>query len=220
MTLRLLYSAVTGQWDAAMKGIYAPMARASSAAIRDAGDLVKREGRGAIASAGFAQNWQTARSVNIPPPKTPSVDAAAWIFHKIPYAGVFEHGATIPGSPLLWIPLSGTPAKIGSQRMTPRNYIASIGPLQIVRPPGRAPLLVGFIQGGVRGTGKITVAKLRRGTRAQRLPGKHPGLVSVPIFVGVETVTLHKRFDLVPIFERARQGLGQSYLTHIAQENG
>jgi hypothetical protein len=220
MTLRLLFQAATGQWDAAMKGIYAPIARASSAAIRDAGNQVKTEGRAAIASAGFGSKWQNALRVNIYPPATPSVDAAAWIFHKIPYAGVFEHGATIPGSPLLWIPLSTTPAKIGSQSMSVRNYLAMIGPLQIIRPPGRPPMMVGFIQGGVRGTGKISVSKLRQGTQARRQPGKHPGLVSVPLFVGVPAVSLHKRFDLAPIFERARQGLGKSYLTHIEQENG
>ncbi len=219
MTLRLVYQAVTGQWEKAMKDLYAPMARASSAAIRDAGNQVKTEGRAAIAAGGFGTKWTNALRVNIYPPATPSVDAAAWIFHKIPYAGVFEEGATIPGNPLLWIPLSGTPAKIGGMRMTVRNYIAQIGPLQIVRPPGRAPMMVGFIQGGIRGTGKITVAKLRQGTQAHRRPGRHPGLVSVPLFVGVPAVTLQKRFDLAPIFTRARQGLGRSYLTHIEQEN-
>lgn len=217
--MRLRYSAVAGQWDAAMKGTYALIARAASGAIRDAGDQVKREGRAAIGAAGFSRKWQNALRVNIYPPRTPSVDAAAWIYHKIPYAGVFEEGATIPGRPYLWIPLSGTPAKIGSLRMTPQHYIAQIGPLQYVARPGKAPLLVGFIQGGVRGAGKVTARKLRQGTQARRQPGKHAGLVSVPIFVGVPSVTLKPRFNMAPVYERARQGLGRSYEAHIKEEN-
>ena len=34
----------------------------------------------------------------------PSLQAKAIIFHKYGIAGVFEHGATIQGKPMLWIP--------------------------------------------------------------------------------------------------------------------
>jgi hypothetical protein len=32
-------------------------------------------------------------------------DPAALIFHRIPFAGVFERGITISGRPLLWLPI-------------------------------------------------------------------------------------------------------------------
>jgi hypothetical protein len=34
----------------------------------------------------------------------PSLQAKAIIFHKYGIAGVFEHGATLQGKPMLWIP--------------------------------------------------------------------------------------------------------------------
>ena len=41
----------------------------------------------------------------------PSLQAKAIIFHKMGIAGVFEHGATISGKPLLWIPTTpGAPS--------------------------------------------------------------------------------------------------------------
>jgi hypothetical protein len=36
--------------------------------------------------------------------KTAGGEPSAIIFHKFGFAGVFEHGATIAGKPLLWIP--------------------------------------------------------------------------------------------------------------------
>jgi hypothetical protein len=65
-----------------------PIARAATAAIREAGEIAKRDGRASIAAAGFSRKWQNALRVNFYPPQGDSMRPAAFIFHKIRYAGV------------------------------------------------------------------------------------------------------------------------------------
>ena len=84
-----------------------------------------------------------------------SINAAAHVYHRIPYAWVHEEGATIHGQPLLWLPLSHAPDKIGRFRMTPRRYP---GPLQFVRRAGKPPLLVAKL-GLSRGRAKKGMAR-------------------------------------------------------------
>jgi Family of unknown function (DUF6441) len=74
---------------------------AAIAAVREtAADAVK-EGRSNIAGAGkFGPKWQQGLQYRMKKDGEPS----AIIFHKFGFAGVFEHGATIQGKPLLWIP--------------------------------------------------------------------------------------------------------------------
>jgi hypothetical protein len=220
--LNLIWAATTGQWSAAMQAMQYPIASAMTAGMRQVVDVVKVEGRARIAAAGFGKKWQNALQTKVYPKVGVSMDPAGWIYHKIPYAGVFEDGAKIAGSPYLWIPLSGVPAKIGAKRMTPANFIALIGPLQIVRPPGRAPLLVGFMQAASNSIGKVTIGKLRSGSalgrlgvRSRRSATGGGGIVTVPIFVGVTAVNLHARFNLRPVFRAAGDGLAGAYLRNL-----
>ena len=58
------------------------------------------EGRSNIASAGqFGDRWQQGLQYKMQGGAEPSA-----IIFTVGYAGVFEHGATISGKPLLWIP--------------------------------------------------------------------------------------------------------------------
>jgi len=85
--LRLVYSAVKGEWAEAMRQKYLPVAMAATQAVGDVALQVKTQGRSAIAAAGFSRRWQNALRVNVYPEKgRVSVDAAAFIYHKIPYA--------------------------------------------------------------------------------------------------------------------------------------
>lgn len=91
------------------------VATASVAALREAADDAVEEGRSDIAGAGrFGPSWQQGlkrRIVDATEGGEPSLQARAIIFHKFGFAGVFEHGATIQGKPLLWIPTQeGGPA--------------------------------------------------------------------------------------------------------------
>ena len=85
--------------DVIAREVQKPIAKAATAAMKDAGDVAKRTGRSSIASAGFSRKWQNALRVNIYPAQGDSMRPAAFIFHKIRYAGVFEEGAVISGQP-------------------------------------------------------------------------------------------------------------------------
>src|SRR5690242_11406255 len=141
MTLRFrLTDAAKGFVDAVSRELRKPIARAATAAIREAGQIAKRNGRSSIAAAGFSRKWQNALRVNVYPPQGESLRPAAFIFHKIKYAGAFEEGAVIAGKPLLWLPLGNVPVRRG-RPMTPSQYARSVGPLVSVQRPGSPPLL-------------------------------------------------------------------------------
>ncbi|TIV93594.1 MAG: hypothetical protein E5V74_24880, partial [Mesorhizobium sp.] len=100
---RFRYSYQQGEFAAAMAAIKDPVGAAGTAAITEAGNLAKAAGRRDIAAAGFSVRWQNALRLNIYPKGRASIDAAALIFHKIPYAGVFENDTLISGKPNLWL---------------------------------------------------------------------------------------------------------------------
>ncbi|RWQ54336.1 DUF6441 family protein [Mesorhizobium sp.] len=210
---RFRYDAKPGEFFAAMASIKDPIAAASTAAITEAGDIVKREGRQDIAAAGFSKRWQNALRVNVYPKRKQSMNAAALIYHKIQYAGVFEEGATITGKPRLWLPLPSAPKRVGRQKMTPALYIKSIGPLVSIERPGKPPLLAGKIATNRRGQAKgnqskVTLSALRRGSA-----GKASTLV--PLFVGIDRVNIRDRLSIRQITERAAARLGELYLKNL-----
>lgn len=207
--LRLIYAAVKGDFEKAILKMRQPIMVAAMGAMRECGETVKKDGRANIAAAGFSKKWQNAFRVNVYPTRGASLDPAVFAYHKIPYAGVFEHGAQIKGNPLLWLPLDNTPAKIGGKRFTPATYIAQIGPLRAARSKRGTPLLLGKIRGGVRGPGKITVAKLRAGQSGGAR------VQWVPLFVGVPLVNIRRHFDLAGVFKKASAQIPADYFKHL-----
>ncbi|RWF52049.1 MAG: hypothetical protein EOS50_26075 [Mesorhizobium sp.] len=207
---RFRYERKAGEFAAAMAAMKDPIAFAGTAAISEAGDIVKRQGRQDIAAAGFSRRWQNALRVNVYPRRKPSMNAAALIYHNIQYAGVFEEGATITGKPRLWLPLPSAPKRVGRQRMTPALYIKTIGPLVSIERPGKPPLLAGKIATNRRGskTGKVSLSALKRG-------GAGAPSTLVPLFVGIDRVNIRDRFSIREITERAAARLGDLYLKHL-----
>ena len=211
MAARFRFDAKKGEFARAMVQIADPIAYAGTSAIIEAGDIVKREGRSDIASAGFSKRWQNTLRVDVYPKRGASMNAAAFIWHKIPYAGVFEDGDTISGKPLLWLPLKSTPQRIGRSKMTPAGYIKSIGPLVPINRPGKPPLLAGQIAINRRGQttpGKVTLSALRRGNsgKASRL---------VPLFIGIPKAKMPDKFSIREITERAANRLGELFVKHL-----
>jgi Family of unknown function (DUF6441) len=100
-----------------------PVATAAVAALREAAADAVQEGRQNIAGAGrFGPTWQQGlqyRTQDAVEGGEPSLQAKAIIFHKFGIAGVFEHGATISGKPLLWIPTTpgGPPASRSGKKL-------------------------------------------------------------------------------------------------------
>src|SRR3954453_19221142 len=114
MSFRFSLSDVAkGFVETVTREIERPLAKAATAAVREAGEIAKRDGRASIAAAGFSRKWQNALRVNIYPLQGDSLRPAAFIFHKIRYAGVFEQGAVIAGQPFLWLPLPTVPLRRG-----------------------------------------------------------------------------------------------------------
>src|SRR5262245_25853056 len=99
------------------------VATAAVAALREAAADAVQEGRQNIAGAGkFGGSWQQGlqyRTFDAREGGEPSLQARAIIFHKFGFAGVFEHGATIEGKPLLWIPTTpgGPPASRSGKKL-------------------------------------------------------------------------------------------------------
>jgi len=224
MPAQLVFDAPNGQFAKIAEQQRKVIAEAATEAVRDAAAKVKRQGRAAIAKAGFSKRWENAFRVDVYPKRGASIDAAAFVHHNIDYAGVFEEGATIAGSPLLWLPLPTAPQRIGRRRMTPRLYVQTVGPLIPIRRPGKRPLLAGRVQATRAGRAKVTVAQLRRGARDTRRAaantafGGRAGRFAtsvVPLFVGLPSVTIRPRFGLQAIFDQARAGLGAAYVRHL-----
>jgi hypothetical protein len=193
MTLRFTLSDVAkGFVDTIVQEMQRPIAKAATAAIREAGDIAKRNGRTSIAAAGFSRKWQNALRVNVYPPQGDSLRPAAFIYHKIRYAGVFEDGTVIHGQPLLWLPLANVPLRRG-RPMTPAQYVRSVGPLVSVQRPGKPPLLFAKPRAGRRGR--------RSAVSAERKP----------LYVGLSSVAIAKRFDIKGAAQKAAAQLPSLY---------
>lgn len=212
MTARIRYRYQPGSFEAAFRAPYADMAEAAQGAIAAAGNIVKSEARADIAAAGLGTGFVKALRVDIYPKGRNSLNATAHVYHKIPYAGVFEEGATIRGRPRLWIALPSTPQRYGRKPMTPELFRKSIGPLSFVKRPGERPLLVAKAKKGKNMT-KVSLARFRSGGR-----GEGP-FVSVPVFVGVDSVSIRKRLNITGIVRAARDRLPQLYASLISLRN-
>lgn len=167
------------------------MAVAATATLTQAQDEMKKRVRSNIASGGFSRKWQNAWRVNKYPAGKESISGAVFGYHKIPFSAVFETGATVTGrSGLLWIALPSAP-KVGRFRATPRR-LAEAG-VKLFPMHGNKPILGANIKTATPGaiTGKLSLSKLKRGTK-----GKRGTPQAVPLFVGVRSVTLKKRFHV------------------------
>src|SRR6185369_9369761 len=115
---RFIFEAVTGNFDAFARQLEAPMAKAATAAVKDADKLVKTDSKAAFAAAGFSGRSQNAMKSFLTPKTGDSINVAADFFLKPAYLNVFEQGATISGRPFLWLPTENVPFASGGKRLT------------------------------------------------------------------------------------------------------
>lgn len=221
----LSFTAEPGQMAAIMSRQQQRVARAAAAAMDAAVGVVKRDGRGAIRSAGLGNRAANALRVTVYGDKR-RIDSAAFVHHAISYFGIFQTGATIKGSPLLWLPLSSAPLRTSGRRITAGNYEELIGAkLHIIRRPGKPPLLAADVARPVGGGRRVTVGQLRSGARRSRRAGANAAFggragrfstVSLPLFVGIPQAHIRRRFDLRGIYRRAQLTLLGTYLRELA----
>jgi hypothetical protein len=100
-----------------------PVATAAVEALQEAASDSVIEGRANIAGAGrFGPKWQSGLQYSLKDAEAggePSLQAKAIIFHRFGIAGIFEHGGTIEGHPLLWLPTTpgGPPASRSGKKL-------------------------------------------------------------------------------------------------------
>lgn len=220
MTFRITHRGDRNAFAIAAAEIEELTAAAATGSMREAGGMIKTEGRQDISSAGFSRDWQNAfRVKTYPEGLQSSLGPAAYAYHKIPYAGVFEEGADIEGKPDLFLPLEGMPARIGGRKITPELFERRIGDLTYVKRPGHAPVLVApaaLTRSQARARRpQISLAALRRGARG----GGSKTIRTVPIFVGVPRVRIRPKFSIAGVVAAVAGRLGELYARQIARLN-
>jgi hypothetical protein len=216
MSLRLTVSAVAGGFFRALTEGEKPIAKAATSAVREAAELAKAGGRASIAAAGFSRKWQNALRANVYPRGRDSMRAAALIYHKVPYAEVFERGAIIHGKPFLWLPLPNAPFGAGGKRIPASKFRERVGsPLYTIRRPGKPPMLGANVRMTSARAGKaVSLSLLRRG----RNPGGRGTVQLVPLYVGIEVASIPKRFAIIDAINRAAGRLPELYLKHFRDD--
>ena len=165
------------------------IARAASAAMADGAAKIKSDGKRAIAAAGLGPALKNGLRTSVRPRK-PSLHPEIFVSHRIGYASIFETGGTIRGKPLLWLPIEANlPSRGPRFHWTPKRYISQIGRLASANHGGR-PLLVTVPPHGSR-----------------RRP--------VPVFVGVDSVDIRKRFDIETIIQKVVNEIPALFEKHL-----
>ncbi len=194
---------VAREANVVIQSLSLPVAKAATLAIKDASNVLRLRARSMIRSAGFSTKWEYAYRVTVYPQTGYSVDAAAFgLFKGIPYSDIFGLGGRIAGSPLLWLPLKTTP-KLDRRKTAADVHDYLKKGVTLVKITGRSgtPLLAETILMS-KAQARRKIVRLAAGDvleGSKRLKGKRhaPGMVrrTVPLFHGVPSVTIRRRFD-------------------------
>lgn len=190
-----------------------PIAKAATDACRAGGIDLKNNVRSHIASAGFSTRWQNTWRVDVYPKTGYSAGAAIFGHHNIAYSNIFETGGVITGRKgLLWLPLPTVPVT-GGRKMRPRE-LALFG-VKLISMTGThtaKPLLGAEVRmSRKRKMGsRISLAALRNGIKGDK--GK---VHSVPLFVGIKSVTIRARFRVSEVAQRVRDELPALYYSYV-----
>ena len=145
---------------------------------------------------GFSRKWQNALRVNIYPPQGDSLRPAAFVFHKIQLRG------RVRGRRGDWRQAPALAAACHRAAATrtadaPSQYARSVGPLVSVERPGQAPAAV-----------------CKAASHATRSPGVVSG-ERKPLYVGLSSVAIAKRFDIKGAAQKAAEQLPALYAKHL-----
>lgn len=206
-------------WSDGMSQNQKTMALAATAAYRDAGDAAKLGARTNIASAGFSKKWQNALRMAVYP-KAPaaSLRPAIQVWHKIPYSNVFETGAHItPEQNLLWLPVTGLPTSANRERITPITFERLTGQdLTYFRDPNTGTPVLGVqIKTNAKGPTKLSLTRLRRGAN-----GKTGVLNTVPVFVGIRSVDIPRKFAIGKVMDDVAGSIPGRYVHYMKEATG
>lgn len=202
-----------------------PVAHATTEAIVRAGRNVVSHGAADISRGVRSKKLPKSWSARYFPgkskgrPQRESVDAAVFTYSKVSFMTIFEDGGTVRGKPYLWIPLQGTPAFVGKgltrAAITPQRAEAQGIKLFSIAHPGKRPLLAAKINASrsVAQRGRVLTPTLKR-LRSSR--GK--ATVTIPLFFGVKSVTIKKKFHLGQIANREADQLENYYAAALKED--
>lgn len=197
--LKLLVAATRGDFDRAVQAATKEVADADAATMREVTDLAKTGGRRAIASAGFSVRWQNALRSRIWVNDADRVGGTAGqVSLQSSYGGIFDKGGDITGKPTVWLPILDNLPR-STTKWTPSAFNAQIGKLSFVPAGnGHGPMLVGKVAIGK--AGKTKSAPLRgnsaRAARSRTNFFVRSAAKTLPMFVGLESVHIGKKFDI------------------------
>jgi hypothetical protein len=216
--MRIVTKAEQGQWLKATTEYERIMSKAATLAMREVGRDAVAKGRASIAAGGFSTRFQrTLRAINKPPSGF-VLNPSVYVHSTVNYADIFESGKTIVGNPFLWLPLPSVPRAAHREHMTPREYVKNIGPLiSLKRPLGAQPILAAVIRRGPKAQpfgSFATRSQLRRGQ------GGRGETQIIPLFVGVRSVTIPKKFDVHAAAEQAFDQLEKFYKENLEPYEG
>lgn len=142
-------------WKGKLAGLGQRLNRAIDASVNMAASMILEKAKTDIAGAGnFGQRWTDGLHVNV---EGAAPNMRIYMTHDIPYASIFETGGVITGSPMLWIPLSGTDAE-GTRASAFGDGLFSA---RYPRADGGAPLLFSMADKQPRyfGVSEVTIPK-------------------------------------------------------------
>jgi Family of unknown function (DUF6441) len=230
--MKIVTKADAGQWLKATTEYERIMSKAATLAMREVGRDAVAKGRASMAAGGFSTRFQrTLRAIN-KPPSGYVLNPSVYVHSRINWVDIFETGGTIQAKSgdWLWLPLPSVPAGNRREHMTPSQYVKNIGPLiKLRRPAGSTPILAAVIRRGSRAQpfGRFaTRGQLRRGLR-RRGETFQPfdarggaGTEIIPLFVGVRSVTIPKKFDVHGAAEEAFAELDKLYKENLEPYEG
>jgi hypothetical protein len=216
VSLRLRFEMLSPDYAKQMQAEAKKIAHAATAAVTEVAALIKAEGKSEIAAGGMSARFQNAMYAKVFPAQGDSLHPAALVGLKIPYASVFEQGATIPGKPMLWLPLDNAPSGRGGKRMSAAEFVKTVGVLYSINRPGKPPLLAAVVrETDARAKKPVSLRLLKRG----RNPGGRGSVHLVPMFVGVPSVTDPQKYNITAIIEKYASQLGEFYQRNWKDDN-
>jgi hypothetical protein len=230
MSLRLAYRYLKGEFNDAVAEIEAPIAAAGTAALTEAGNRIKLQGRAQIRSAGFSDRFANALRIEQFPArnqpskgtKTPkrkigkpivSMDSALYTYHAAPFSNVFEEGATITGD--MWVPMPGVPRLLGRKRFPPKRFADEVGPLFTVK-KGGSVMLWSTMNVTKREAAAGPPYKIRLSAIRRAASGTGKGVkVAVPVYSSVKVRKFAKRLSIQRIIADGASQLPSLYLQNL-----
>jgi hypothetical protein len=185
--VRIKFTIDKSEFEKATQETLRSMAVAAHAAVTEAGEIAVRDGNAHIRGAGLTSPKWQGLYSKVEP-QEPAINVAATIRHRFGPTAIFEYGGVIRGDPLLWLPIEkNLPSATAGERWTPRRFASRFGKLRSAK-RGLRPLLFGMVGGK-----------------------------SVPVFHGVESVSIRKRLDIAGIVEKVGDKLDDLYFKHFEE---